>query len=147
MKKVTTTKTANLLSTNKNIREIKKVLRQDHYFSTRLPYANKRIREIWTNMVNTTYNSTEDIINKLQSLKGKTKLKFYKDVSNYYDNMNIKMDDFTSINYIEKHIINILLFDLLIYHIQDDEQLAISTIIIIHLIIKHRYIISISVII
>ena len=58
-----------------------------------MPYANKRIREIWTNMVNTTYNSTEDIINKLQSLKGKTKLKFYKDVSNYYDNMNIKMDE------------------------------------------------------
>ena len=28
--------------------------------------------------VNTTYNSTEDMIIKLQSLKGKTKLKFYK---------------------------------------------------------------------
>ena len=30
------------------------------------------------NMVNTTFNSTEDMINKLQELKGKTKLKFYK---------------------------------------------------------------------
>ena len=29
-------------------------------------------------MVNTSYNSTEDIIDKLQQLKGKTKLKFYK---------------------------------------------------------------------
>ena len=34
------------------------------------------------NMVNTTYNSTEDMINKLQQLKGKTKLKFYKFISN-----------------------------------------------------------------
>ena len=48
----------------------KKVLRQDHYFSTRLPYANKKIREIWMNMVNTTYNSTDDMNNKLQELKG-----------------------------------------------------------------------------
>ena len=31
-------------------------------------------------MVNTTYNSTEDMINKLQQLKGKTKLKFYKKI-------------------------------------------------------------------
>ena len=38
-------------------------------------------------MVNTTYNSTEDMINKLQSLKGKTKLKFYKNISNCYDEM------------------------------------------------------------
>ena len=29
------------------------------------------------NMVNTNYISTEDMITKLQSLKGKTKLKFY----------------------------------------------------------------------
>ena len=38
-------------------------------------------------MVNTTYNLTEDMINKLQSLKGKTKLKFYKNISNYYKEM------------------------------------------------------------
>ena len=38
-------------------------------------------------MVNTTYNSSEDMINKLQSLKGKTKLKFYKNISNYYIEM------------------------------------------------------------
>ena len=31
----------------------KKLLRQDHDFSTRLNYANKKIREIWMNMVNT----------------------------------------------------------------------------------------------
>ena len=35
-------------------------------------------------MVNATYNSTEEMINKLQSLKGRTKLKFYKNISNYY---------------------------------------------------------------
>ena len=38
-------------------------------------------------MVNTTYNSTEDMINKLQSLKGKSILKFYKNISNYYTEM------------------------------------------------------------
>ena len=68
----------------------KNVLRQGHDFSTRLNYANKKVREIWMNMVNTNYNSTEDMINKLQSLKGKTKLKFYKNISNYYTEMKNK---------------------------------------------------------
>ena len=68
----------------------KKVLRQSHDFSTRLNYANKKIREIYINMVNTNYNSTEYMINKLQSLKGKTKLKFYKNISNYYIEMKNK---------------------------------------------------------
>ena len=44
-------------------------------------------------MVNTTYYSTEKMINKLQELKGKTILKFYKKLSKYYDNMNIRMDE------------------------------------------------------
>ena len=65
----------------------KNVRRQDHDFSTRLNYANKKIREIYINMVNTTYKSTEDMIDKLQSLKGKTKLKFYKNISKYYTEM------------------------------------------------------------
>ena len=68
----------------------KKVLRQSHDFSTRLNYANKKIREIYINMVKTNYNSTEDNINKLQELKGKTKLKFYKNISNYYIEMKHK---------------------------------------------------------
>ena len=54
----------------------KKVLRQDHTFSTRLPIANKKIRENYYFMVNTKYKSTEDMINKLQSSKGKIKIKF-----------------------------------------------------------------------
>ena len=41
-------------------------------------------------MVNTTYKSSEDKINKLQSLKGKTKLKFYKNLSKFYDQMSIR---------------------------------------------------------
>ena len=65
----------------------KKVFRQDHDFSTRLIYANKKIREIWMNMVNTTYNSTEDMIEKLQQLKDKTKLKIYKNITDYYIEM------------------------------------------------------------
>ena len=50
-------------------------------------YANKKIKEIWINMVNTTYNSSKDTINKIQSLKGKTKIKCYKNISIYYDEM------------------------------------------------------------
>ena len=46
-------------------------------------------------MVNTTYNSTEDMINKLQEMKGITKLKFYKIIGNFYDYMNIRMDQDT----------------------------------------------------
>ena len=68
----------------------KKVLRQSHDFSSRLNYANKKIIEIYINMVNTKYNSTEDMINKLQTLKGKTKLKFYKNIKNYYVEMKNK---------------------------------------------------------
>ena len=68
----------------------KKVLRQDHDFSSRLNYANKKILGIYINMVNTTYNSTEDMIEKLQLLKGKTKLKFYKNINNYYIEMKNK---------------------------------------------------------
>ena len=34
------------------------------------------------NMVNTTYNSTEDMTKVLQHLKNETKLKFYINVSN-----------------------------------------------------------------
>ena len=64
---------------NKQKQQIdKKVLRQDQYFSSRLNYANKKIKEIFIIMVNTKHNSTEEMVHKLQSLKGKTKLKFYK---------------------------------------------------------------------
>ena len=73
---------------NKQKHEIdKNVRRKDRDFSTRLNYANKKIRDIWMNMVNTKYNTIEDKINKLQSLKGKTKLKFYKNISKYYIEM------------------------------------------------------------
>ena len=73
----------------------KKVLRQYRDFSNRLNYANKKIREIWTNMVNTNYNSTEDMIDKIQQLKGKTRLMFYKNIRNYHNNMNIRFDEDT----------------------------------------------------
>ena len=33
------------------------------------------------------------MIDKLQQLKGKTNLKFYENISNYYDNMNIRFDE------------------------------------------------------
>ena len=44
-------------------------------------------------MVNTKYNISQDMIDKLQQLKGKTRLKFYKNISNYYDTMNITFDE------------------------------------------------------
>ena len=47
----------------------KKNLRQDQYFSTRSTYANKKITQKSYSMANTTFNSTEDMIKKLQSLK------------------------------------------------------------------------------
>ena len=68
----------------------KNIRRQSHDFSTRLNYANKKIREIWMNMINATYNSSKDMIDKLQSLKGKTKLKFYQNISKYYTGMKNK---------------------------------------------------------
>ena len=44
-------------------------------------------------IANTKYNSTEDMINNLQEVKGKTKLKFHENISKYYDNMNIRIDE------------------------------------------------------
>ena len=41
-------------------------------------------------MVNTKYNTTEDMINKLQQLNGRTKIKFYQNISNYYDAMGYR---------------------------------------------------------
>ena len=41
-------------------------------------------------MVNTNYNSIEDMIIKLQELKGKTKLIFYKNIKKYYTEMKNK---------------------------------------------------------
>ena len=46
-------------------------------------------------MAYTTFISTQDLIKKLQSLKGKTKLKVYQNLSNYYDEMNIKREGCT----------------------------------------------------
>ena len=43
----------------------KNVLRQSRDFSNRLNYANKKIREIYINVVNTNSNTTEDVIGKL----------------------------------------------------------------------------------
>ena len=41
-------------------------------------------------MVNTNYNTTQEMIEKLQLLKGNTKLKFYKNINNYYIEMKNK---------------------------------------------------------
>ena len=54
----------------------KNVLRQNRNFSKRLPYANKKIREIYVSRMNIKLNTIEDIFIKLQSLQGETQLKF-----------------------------------------------------------------------
>ena len=41
-------------------------------------------------LVNTKYNSTEDMINKLQELRGRTKLRLYKNISDCYNEMKNK---------------------------------------------------------
>ena len=57
--------------------------RQDHDLSTRLPYANKKIREIYYSMA----KSTENVIDTMQNLKVKINLKSYKNNSNFYNEM------------------------------------------------------------
>ena len=42
------------------------------------------------NIINTAYNSTEDMNNALQELKGKTRVNFCKSISNYYHEMKNK---------------------------------------------------------
>ena len=80
----------NRLSRNKNIKLIKKVRRQAHDFSTKLPYADEKIRRIYYSMADTTHNSTEDMFIKLQTLKRKTKLIFYKKINIYFIEMKNK---------------------------------------------------------
>ena len=41
-------------------------------------------------MINTEYKTSEDMIKKLQSLKGKTKVRFYQNISNFYGEMNYR---------------------------------------------------------
>ena len=88
--KFTIVKIVNISSTSKNIRKIKKVRREDNYFSTISPYADKRIGEINYSIVNTFSNSTQNMIKKSQSLKAKTKLQFFKTISIYYNETNIR---------------------------------------------------------
>ena len=70
----------------------KKVLRQDRDLSTRLNFAYKKIREIWMNMVNTANNQQKTWLMNCKNYEEK-KLKFYKNISTCYDNMNIRFDE------------------------------------------------------
>ena len=79
---------------NKQKHQIDKNFRwKSHSFSTRLNYASKKFREISYSTGNFKYTSIEDMINKLQVLKSKTKLKLDKSSSNYYDNLNKRFDE------------------------------------------------------
>ena len=57
----------------------KKNFRQDKKYSTRLPYANEKMRERYFFVKNTKHKTLEGMIHKLQFLKGRTKLKFHKE--------------------------------------------------------------------
>ena len=65
----------------------KKVLRQDHDFSSRLNYSIRGIRETF---VNISYSSLDNVIDKLQQLKARIKLKFFKKISDCYKEMKNK---------------------------------------------------------
>ena len=65
----------------------KKVVRQSQDFSSRLNYSIKKIREIYVNIA---YLSLDNVIEKLQQLKGRSKLKFYKNISDYFKEMKNK---------------------------------------------------------
>ena len=62
-----------------------KKLRRDKTFSTRVPYANKKIRETHFSMTKTKFKKTGDKIKYSQILKSKTKLKFQKNRGESYD--------------------------------------------------------------
>ena len=53
----------------------------------RLSYPNKKIREISFSMVKTKFKTIEQVIKKVQSPKGMTKLKFRQIISGYYAQM------------------------------------------------------------
>ena len=73
---------------NKQKHQINKnIHRQDHDFSNRLIYAKNKIREIYISIANF---SEDDIIENLQLIKGGIKLKFYKNISDYYKEMKNK---------------------------------------------------------
>ena len=47
-------------------KKVKKIHRPDHSFPARLTYANKNIRRVFFIFVNTNFDTTEDMFNKLQ---------------------------------------------------------------------------------
>ena len=47
-------------------------------------------RETCSSMVDTTYYSSEDLINKIQLLNGKTKLKFHQNLNKFFDAMHMR---------------------------------------------------------
>ena len=60
---------------NKQKQQIdKKSRRQNHIFSTRIPYAEGKIREIHFAIINTKNQSTEGMIKKLQIVKNNLNL-------------------------------------------------------------------------
>ena len=62
-------------------------------------------------MVNTTSNSSEDMIIKLQPRKGKTKLKFHTNISIYYDEMNIKVLNLNEMSFLklQKELVKLIM--------------------------------------
>ena len=79
----------------------KKVLRQSQDFSSRLNYSIKRIREIYVNIA---LFSLVYVIDKLQQLKGRSKLKIYKNISEYYKEMKNKNIQINNIDPFSKNV-------------------------------------------
>ena len=67
----------------------KKVVRQDHDSSNRIIYAKTKTRYIYI-YISLANSSEDNVIDKLQLIKGRSKLKFYKNISDYYKEMKNK---------------------------------------------------------
>ena len=67
---------------------MKKVLSWKIISSEGLPYANRIVKHKNFSLMNTKNGTREQMDVKLQSLKGKAKLKFHDVFSNYYDETN-----------------------------------------------------------
>ena len=63
---------------------MKKARKEDNKFSKRQSYANKEMSSNFS-MMNTNFKTIEVMIINLQNKKCKTKLKFNRTISNYYD--------------------------------------------------------------
>ena len=75
----------NLMITNKNIRYEKKVFLRNENFSTPPLYAIEKTRERLFPILKLNFETISDMINKMQSIKDKTELKYWQKICDCFD--------------------------------------------------------------